>query len=476
MNRLRTWAFGELDLELVSLARRSGLLIVARALQAILGAVTFVLIARRVNVGGFGNLSTAYAIAGIIGGVLSAALSDAMVAADAATAGHIQRLTRLGWLCTPIAVTIAVAVTRDIGSLAAVLGASLFVAASTATIPRLTHARTAGLARQLSLWSFLGSLFTLIYTGILLASNVHAWGAYTIGLAMQPLALLALPAPAAGEEGATGHGRRSWQLSRPYVIAQCSWIVLAQAVLLIVRVADGADAAGRYGALTRILDLFSVVGPLMATFAFPAFTRIGASATDSRDQVSQLNLTVATAATAAFAIGAPAGWIGWRLAYPHQSFPSATYAVLAAAVGVSSAVGLPDRILQGRGRAHTVEKIAIAAAAILVCLGLVLIPPFGLAGAATVRLIVIAGVNLAMLLATRPRAGRAGYAALVVIAVASATLAAWSGARTSVVLTLVVAAAGLFFVVVVGAKAVRTAAPKAGPTPTPAPSLTTPLP
>jgi O-antigen/teichoic acid export membrane protein len=428
-----------------------------------------------VDVGGFGNLSTALAVGGVIGGILSAALSDVIVAADASTAAHIQRLTSFGWLCVPVSVGIGVAATRSPNLLAAVAGAALFVGASAVTIPRLTHARTAGLARPLSLWSFVGSLLAFLYACLLLALGVRTWGAYTIGFALQPLALLALPPAEPEPVVASGGRRRSWQVSRPYVVAQCSWIVLAQAVLLMVRVAGGADAAGRYGALMRILDLFSVVGPLMATFAFPAFTRIASTMSDADNHLSRLNLSVATAATAAFAVGAPAGWIGWRLAYPHQPFPSVTYGVLAAAVGMSSAVGLPDRILQGVGRARAVEAYALAAAAVLLAAGVILIPPFGLAGAATVRLIAVAGVNIAMLLSTRPRSSSTGYAAMVTAAIGSSVLAAWCGSRASVALTAAAAVAGLLIVAAIGVKAIRDATPRPGPMASAPPSLAAPL-
>jgi O-antigen/teichoic acid export membrane protein len=146
--------------------------------------------------------------------------------------------------------------------------------------------------------------------------------------------------------------------------------------------------------------------------------------------------------------------------------------MLAAAVGVSSAVGLPDRVLQGVGRARTVEKMAATTAAFVVITGLILIPPFGLAGAATVRLIAMASVNIAMLLSTKPRNATTGYSTLVVASVASSVLAAWSGARSSYLLTAVVAVVGLLAVLAVGARAVRGAAP----TPSQGVSITVPLP
>lgn len=408
--------------------RNSGLLLAARAAQTLFGAATFVVLTRRLGPAGFGEVVTASGFVGVVGGIVGTALSDAAVTAG----GDLPRFGRVAAtvaLVSGIAVGLAWAASGgDRDGIVAALGGALFVSASAATARRTALARVSGDARQLALLQAVGSLATLAVVGSLASAGVRGWGPYVLAYAAQPAALLLLrrsPGGAPGPPTATPL-RDLVRTAGPFLLSQAVWPLLGLTNIVVLRALSGPAAVGRYGAMVRILDLVGVVGPLLGTFALPAFARLDRTP-GRRAEVSRLNLTIAAAATLPVAAGMHLAWVGWRLAYPDLRFPVVAFAVLAAAYGLSSACGLPDRVLQSRGAAPVVARAASGSLAAMAVLSPLLVWGASLVGAGVALLFAVGGVNVAMLVVTRPtRSALAGHVVITTV-VGGAACAVASG-------------------------------------------------
>ena len=429
------------------LLRNSGVLLAARAVQTLFGAASFVVLTRRLGPEGFGEVVTVFGFASVVGGVLGAALSDAAVLSGA-------QLPRLG----KVAVTVALASVVATGSTWAVsggdgdavfaaLGSALFVSASAASAARTARARAAGEAAGLALLQVAGAFATLATVAVLAASGVRSWGPYVVAYAVQPAALLLLrpPDPAGDAPGTVGQAlRRIVRLSGPFVVSQAVWPMLGLTNIVVLRALSGPGAVGRYGAMVRILDLVGVAGPLLGMFALPAFARLQKERTAAgpSPEVARLNLTIAAVSTLPVVAGMHLAWAAWEVAYPDLRFPTAAFALLAAAYGLSSASGLPDRILQSAGGAGIVARAACAALAGLVVASPLLVSFKSLTGAGVALLVAVGGVNLAMLAWTRPsREAIRGHAWIVAVVAGSAALVASGWALGSVVRSVCLVAA-----------------------------------
>jgi hypothetical protein len=172
----------------------SAVLLVARGAQAVLGLGSLVLTARALRVGGYGDFATAFAASSIVGGVLSAAMSDAVVIAPDA-AGALGRLTDWIWMVTLVPGGIAALAGHGPGWLLGLLASLGFLGASASSASRLARARTGGRAVSLALVQGLGSVGTLGLTALLAWAGVHRWEPYLIAYTLQPAALLLLPRP-----------------------------------------------------------------------------------------------------------------------------------------------------------------------------------------------------------------------------------------------------------------------------------------
>lgn len=418
-----------------TLLRNSGLLLAARAAQTLFGAVTFVVLTRRLGPAGFGEVVTASGFVSVVGGVVGTALSDAAVNAG----GDLPRFGRVAAvvaLVSGVAVGLAWAASGgNPDGVVAALGGALFVSASAAAARRTALARLAGDARQLALLQAAGALATLAVVGSLASAGVRRWGPYVLAYAVQPAMLLLLRRSARGAAGRSAASplRDLVRTAGPFLFSQAVWPLLGLTNIVVLRALSGPAAVGRYGAMVRILDLVGVVGPLLGTFALPAFTRLQRTA-GGGPEISRLNLTIAGAATLPVVAGMHLAWVGWRLAFPDLQFPVMAFAVLAAAYGLSSACGLPDRVLQSGGAAPVVARAASAALAAVVFLSPLLVGWNSLVGAGVALLLAAGGVNVVMLVAARPtRSALAGHMVITAV-VAGAACAVASGWATHSVL------------------------------------------
>lgn len=442
-----------------SLLRNSGLLLAARGVQALFGAATFVVLTRRLGPDGFGEVVIALGVASVVGGVLGAALSDAAVMAGA----QLPRLTKItgsAAALTLLATTLTWLISGgDSDAVLAAVGSALFVSASGASASRTALARTAGDARGLAFLQAAGALAALVTVAALAASGVRGWGPYVVAYAVQPASLLLLRAPQRGTGDGTAVAalHRVVRLSGPFLVSQAVWPMFGLTNLVVLRVMEGPGAVGRYGAMVRMLDLVSVAGPLLGTFALPAFARLQRGWTDgarSSPQIARLNLTIAAAGTLPVVAGMHLAWGAWRVAYPDLGFPTVAFGVLAAAYGLNSACGLPDRVLQSAGGAARVAGGACAALAALVVSSPLLVSSQGLTGAALALLFATGGVNVAMLAWTRPPPEAVpGHLSIMVVVGGSAAVVASGWALGSVArsLPLVAGTAALVVLVVMAA-------------------------
>lgn len=429
-----------------SLLRNSGMLVAARAVQALFGAVTFVVVTRRIGAAGFGEVVTTFGFASVVGGVLGMALSDAAVT----TGGQLPRVGKVPAvvaLASACAVSLVWIITdgHDDAALG-VVGAALYVAASAGSAGRTAVARALGNARGLSCLQAAGALATLVFVASLATGGVRQWGPYVIAYALQPAALLLLPAPprVVGGPSPAAPLREVVRLAGPFLLSQAVWPLLALTNIVVLRALQGPEAVGRYGAMVRMLDLVGVVGPLLGMFALPAFARLQRDGgRPGSPEISRLNLTIAATGTLPVVAGMHLAWAGWQVAYPDLRFPVVAFGLLAAAYGVNAACGLPDRILQSAGGAGVVARAAVAALAVLAVLSPVLVSASPLIGSAVALLVAVGGVNVAMLVATRPAAAAvAGHLAIgaVVGASAAAVASGWSSGSVERSLFLVLAA------------------------------------
>jgi O-antigen/teichoic acid export membrane protein len=441
--------------------RQSGVLLAARALQALVGGVSFVLATRQLGPEGFGELVTALGVAALAGGVGGAALSDAAVVAGIQPAVQ-GKATGVVWSMS-VLVPAATAAFAGWNTVLAVLGISLFIGASVATAGRTAWARLRGDAWGLAMLQGLGAVASLAVIGVLVAASVDSWGAYVVAYAIQPVALLALSRPPRREDdgGTRPPMRQMFRLSRPYLISQSVWPMLAQVNVLALRALEGPGAVGRYGAMIRVLDLVAVGGPLLGTFALPAFTRLQAEPGRPSPDMARLNLTLGAVSTLPVVAAMPFGWLAWKVSYEDLPFPAVTFAVLALAYGVNTACGLPDRVLQATGRSPVVARSAGAGLVVLLVISPLGVVLAGLAGAAVALLVALGGINIILLQRSIPtKAAVVGHSWMGVVVAVSATVVALRGEQQSLLVSGALAASAVI-ALVAGAAAAHQRAPAA---------------
>jgi O-antigen/teichoic acid export membrane protein len=429
-----------------TIIRGSTVLLAARGVQAVLGIGSLVVTARALHVSGYGNFATAFAAAGTTGGVLSAALSDSAVTAPAA-AGALARLTEKLWIFTLVPGAAAAIIGRGPGWL---LGAAIsagFIGVSASSASRMANARNDGRALSLGFVQVVGSVATLGVAALLSAASVHRWQPFILAYALQPAALLLLPRPVhrdRGEQRWTGELVLVWRATRSFLVSQTSWFVIGGVTVIVVRIAMGAQSAGRYAALARLFDVLAVIGPLMGLLALPAL--VDSYRSDPTGNGSpRINFVIAALSVAALSAGIPFIRSGWNVLYPHAAFPTTIFLLLTAGYGFNVATGLPDRVLQGAGNAGVVARYGAITAIILPFASFGATVLTGLPGAAAVLFVALAAVNVLMLIRTRVTVNvllaHATLASIVVLGGVASLL------HASVTLSAAISAATLIMIV-----------------------------
>ncbi len=189
--------------------------------------------------------------------------------------------------------------------------------------------------------------------------------------------------------------RRAWHL----VASALLGIAIFTTGILLIRAFRGAGAAGHYAAAYTLVTFALNVGAMYNLSLLPSLTRLAA------DPAEQHRL-YHSAMAQVLAVGLPAAAGGWVLAGPIVGtvFGSA-YSEAALPLGLLI-WSLPLNLLRdvslmgllSAGQERTVFRVTLLSALLSVTLGLVLVPRFGLAGAAagalaaeSVRLILAAG-------------------------------------------------------------------------------------
>lgn len=439
---------------------RGSILLVARVVQMGLGMATFLLVARSLGPAGYGEYATAAAIGGSVATLLDAALVDAAVVAGEAGVAALARQVAV-WVsgATGLATAACFALGRVRDLAPAILAVGILIAVTASTSDRVAHARRRGDSRALSFARVSGAALGLMLAVVLV--ELHAsWGPLTLVLAAPAGTLLWLPRRPEESRATSGVAlSTAWRLSAPFLVSQGAWMVTGQAPILLTRAIAGASAAGEYGALIRLLDILSLVGPIMANFALPAFVTHFQAGRAGRTEAARLNALIALGGVCAVTVGAQAGWWFWRLTYPGVPFPASAFALLACAAGISQACGLPDRVLQGAGKARTVSVVGVCAAAAMLGVGVPAISALGLVGAGVARVAAAGLANLSMLAAAElPAVGKAANVSLLVPVLLAAALLHFrigEGSYSSSVLLGVAAAVVTLGVAFPGYRAIR---------------------
>lgn len=418
-----------------SFLRQSAPLLVARAVQAAAGVALLLLLVRTIKPSGYGNVLTVTAVGAVVGTVLAAALSDAFVVYGQLLSSAIIRGLFALVAVAGIAEVVAMG-PRWIGVTSAPL---LFTALSIATSGRHGAARVNGEGVKLAVATTMGPIAGLFAVVALAILGIEDWAPYTLSFALQPLPLMFLSRPV----GAPSSVRPAGLLA--FIVPAVSTQVLGQGTILILRAMTDAHTVGLYGGMMRILDLLAILGPLMATFALPQLVR--SYETGRSQEGDRINFAVAVLGSILLTSVLPAtSWV-WSLLMVGQKLPIGAYVLLAAAAGISVAAGLPDRMLQSRGRPRSVARAIVTTAVCGLLLTAAMTPVMGLLGVGVSR-VVATGVLYTWLMAGVASSLAKHHLFLALLCVTAAVGSSLTG--ESVGIAVVGSALGLAAVAVVG--------------------------
>jgi len=260
-------------------------------------------------------------------------------------------------------------------------------------------------------------LVLLAYAGLAgfgVASTTLVWSV-TFGLGLIPAMrwfLKGAPAPSAGyvaiEPGSSHSVTRSyWHFAAPQALTTVLQVVLRWADIVLVAALADPSTAAIYTAASRLLLAGNFLNLAIVQAISPMVS--SALARDARHEAQDL-LRVGTAwlVTAVWpgylllmAFGA--GFLGlFGTGYEHGG---AALAILAGAMLVASAVGPIEAVLLMSGGARLSLADNAAAVALNIGLNIVLVPSFGLEGAAIAWAVALLVTNLAPLIQVRRRLG-----------------------------------------------------------------------
>jgi O-antigen/teichoic acid export membrane protein len=383
---------------LLGTVSRLGLsLLPARAAQAVTGAGSVWAIGRAVDLGGLGEVLTTVAAVGIVTGVVTAALSDFAVATPGGTAIRFPSVVRWSAYAAGVA-TIA----AEVGAAPTFWIVSFFLVASLSAALegalRLARARAESKTARIGLaWTAAGLVSVAGHIALSLL-GVESWTAYLVAYLPTMMSPLLLPKltpvrPQQRWEAPTLRSGASELLA--YAVTQGSWLVIAQAPIIMGRILLSPEAAGILGVVIRITDAVAVLLPMMGLMTMPLFAET-ARVRGRLEQHRRLNDRLALlGSTWLLAVG-PLGWILWQVLVPGAPFPRLVYLVVLAGDLVGAAFGVPDRMLQVTGRARSVGRWGAIAAAASLLWAAVFGTAAGLHGVASARVAAAVTANLAL--------------------------------------------------------------------------------
>jgi O-antigen/teichoic acid export membrane protein len=419
--------------------RGGSLLVLARVAQAALGLVALALTARSLGLSGFGEFSTAFAVALGVGAVFSAALSDAVAATGRSLTGLAPALV----VVLVVALLVGAAASVPTGSLVLVVtGVWWYIATCVLTASGLGRARHDGRVLAIAACQVIGALATVLLVAAFAFAGLREWELFLLAYAVQPLGLALLSIRDSDRVGEQARGVRAvWRMSGSYVIAYTGSTVAVPVSTLLLRVIAGPSAVGAYAGLMRLLEILAVVPWLMGGLVLPAMVamRRENAPRQATVQVARLNVVVALVSAAVVALGLQLVWIGWQILYPEEPVDAVLLLLLGAGMAIRVAFGLPDRVLQSAGRAAVVARFAISYALVTPIASAVLIRyASGTTGAGLSFLAAMLAWSIG--LTTRaglPRTAVAAHVVLAATATGAAALAAVTVSAESLVLSTV---------------------------------------
>lgn len=193
--------------------------------------------------------------------------------------------------------------------------------------------------------------------------------------------------------------RREWlDTALPLMWAATMTMIAQRASMLLTGVLAGTEAVAFLSAAMRYSDLLLFAQQAVASLATPMFAGMFAG---QRHRELQRTLSLSTLAAVGFAFPLGLSLLIFRtrlLGVFGPAFESASPALIWLTAGqlVNVSMGLVAALLSMTGHHRVVAKVVTAAGIVGVLLNLLLIPPFGVTGAAAATACTIAGQNIAL--------------------------------------------------------------------------------
>jgi O-antigen/teichoic acid export membrane protein len=412
------------------LAARVGVAGVLRALQGLLAFAAAVAAARLLGPTAYGAYAVALSVLGLAAPVIALGLPlVALRSVAAQRAGELPALARFG----PAAILAVGGAAAGATWLAADsltapwrfgLPAELAALAVAAAVPcallrwwsgwTLGAGRTArgqlgeALLRPLALLAGLGLLAAL--GGAVTAGQAIALQALALALAALPAAVWArqVRRSAAGAHPAAAARPRAWLgAGLPLMAAGLLGLLQLNLDLLMLGALAGVEAAGPYHAAARLAQLAAL--PLVAANLVLAGALAAAHAAGERARLQALLTRWARICSAAAAgvlvLALPAGGAALQLFGPGFAGAHAALVVLAAGQLVNVACGSVALVLSVTGHERAVLAGMVLGAAANLALNALLIPVWGITGAALATALSTVAWNLALARSVRRRLG-----------------------------------------------------------------------
>jgi O-antigen/teichoic acid export membrane protein len=175
-------------------------------------------------------------------------------------------------------------------------------------------------------------------------------------------------------------------------LAALAGVAYTSADRIIVGRSLGAAAAGQYNVYAQITQLIHFVPSSLFAFSFPAFSRLAAQGSAQRGEISRSYWTYLLGISATALGVALAMTLSWKflLKVLVGGLPDGDQGKLAALLGANflllAASVVPYYLLLALGRSRTVSLTTSASMLASLALMIVLVPRYGLQGAALGRL------------------------------------------------------------------------------------------
>jgi O-antigen/teichoic acid export membrane protein len=238
--------------------------------------------------------------------------------------------------------------------------------------------------------------FLLLIAVVVPPENVSASGAFMLRSGVELVAavtLLVLVLRAAPTSAGGGRSRSLLESSFPFWISGLAWLALQNADVLILGLVKGAEAVGTYVPVLRTADLAMVSQGLFAVYLLPVAASLFAAG-----RAAEIEGVYVRASACALALGAPiiavlllapSAAIGVLLGRTPEGIDTVAR-ILAIAYAFHAVVGLNGAVLFAIGDVRMLARRLALVLGITLLSDAVLIPAFGMTGAAAGTLVAFA--------------------------------------------------------------------------------------